>query len=112
MPTLLTTHATEESTYAIVASFTDDAGAAVAPDTLKWTLTNDMGTIINNREDVVISSPSTSETIVLSGNDLRVGINEVVRVFTITGTYTSDLGSGLPFTGQATFVIDDFIAVK
>jgi hypothetical protein len=111
MPTLLTTHAAEGGTYAITGAFTDDAGSAVSPDTLKWTLTNDSGTVINSRQDVSISTPTSSETVVLSGDDLSIGSNGVVRVFTFEGTYTSDLGSGLPLKGQATFVIDNLIAV-
>jgi len=111
MPTLLTSHAAEESTYAITAAFTDEAGDAVAPDTLTWTLTNDAGTVINNREDETVDSPASSETIVLSGNDLAVGGNGVVRILTIKGTYTSSLGSELPLTDQVTFIIDDFTAI-
>jgi len=115
MPVLLETHAKEKGTYGIVATFKDDAGNAVAPDTATWTLTDEDGTVINSREDVEISSPESSETVVLSGDDLQIQSKEsgdVVRVFTIEATYTSSLGSGLPLNGSCRFVIDNLAAVS
>jgi hypothetical protein len=108
MPTIITaTKAVEEGTYVITASFYDEDGNAVSPDTMAWSLTDKDGTIINSREDVAISSPGTSENIVLSGNDLAItddGHSEQVRYLVMEGTYTSALGT-LPLKDQCTFYI-------
>lgn len=117
MPTKLTNaedHAVEGSSCAITAAFTDEAGDPVAPLTLAWTLTDTEGNVINSRQDVAITTPESSETIVLSGNDLEFTEAEkdaveedfVLRVLTIEGTYNSDLGTGLPIRDQVTFAVD------
>lgn len=94
MPTLLTTEAVEQSTFVIRASFTDEAGAAVAPNSgLSWTLTDVVGNVVNSRSAVAIS-PATTITIVLHGDDLAVAdaYRDNRRLLTIEGTYTSSLG--------------------
>ena len=114
MPTELTTKAAEEGTYIITAAFTDEDGTAIAPVTATWTLTDAAGSVINSRLDVAITSPTSSEEIVLSGNDLSLQSGEsgeVLRFLTIKGTYDSDAGSGLTLKGQARFVLSDLIAV-
>lgn len=114
MPTLLDDHATEESTFAITVAFTDDDGSAVSPNAATWTLTDSSGTVINSREDVSISSPTSSETIVLSGDDLQILSGEtgdVLRILTVEGDYDSSLGSSLPLKGSCKFVLDNLVAV-
>jgi hypothetical protein len=117
MPTELTTtsdHAVEGSTFAIDAVFTDEEDVALTPDTLTYSLSDVNGNIINELEDVEVSDPSSSETIVLSGDDLgipsweRLNASEsyVLRVLTIEGTYSGDLGDNKPFRDQLTFAID------
>ena len=74
--TILDTKASEEGTYAIdEIQFLDsqDTPVAVTPEvgSVTWCLTDKNGTIINDREDVAITSAS-SMTIVLSGDDLAV----------------------------------------
>lgn len=111
MPTTLTTHAVEESTFIITASFTDEDGNAVTPSTLKWTLTDDAGNVINSREDVSIA-PASSVDIVLSGDDLALsGYGPAFRILTIEGTYSSDAGSDLPLKDSVKFVVDNLVAV-
>jgi len=115
MTTELTTHAKEKSTYIITASFTDEDDAAVAPKTLTWTLTDDQGDVINGREDVEVSSPSSSEDIVLSGDDLALQSGETsrgVRILTVEGTYDSDAGSDLPLNDEIRFIVDGLVAVS
>jgi len=110
----IATVAGEESTFAVSATFTDDAGTPVAPDTLTWTLSDLAGSIINGRNQVSVASPAATTTIVLSGADLVLQVGEVShgsRRFTVEGTYTSSLGAGLPITGECEFVIQDFINV-
>lgn len=110
MPTTITsTKAIEQSTFVITCSFTDEDGDAVAPDTLSWSLTDEDGTIINSREDVAVTSPSASEDIVLSGDDLALvsGHEEDERYLVLEGTYTSDAGTGLPIRDQVKFYVSN-----
>jgi len=110
----LTTIASEESTFAVAAAFTDDADAAVVPDTLTWTLSDLSGTIINSRDQVSVVSPASTTTIVLSGADLALQAGEsgkVKRRLTVEGTYTSSLGAGLPLTAECEFLIEDLVNV-
>jgi len=112
MPTTLTTHAVEESTFVVTASFTDENGDAVTPTTLQWTLTDLEGNIINNRSQVSIT-PSSTVDIVLSGDDLALeGDSPEMRVLTIEGTYSSTLGTGLPLKESVKFIVDNLVAVS
>jgi len=113
MITEIATHATEKSTYSVTVSFTDEAGDAVTPNSITWTLTDKDGTVINSRQDVSVT-PATSVTITLSGDDLALQSGEVggvVRVLTISATYDSDLGSNLPLKSEARFIVDDLKSV-
>lgn len=105
----LDSRAVEKSTYAITLTFTDSTEQSVSPDTLSWSLTDLDGNIINSREDVTVSSPSSTETIVLSGDDLAIpNRSKRERILSAEGTYTSDLGSGLPIKESVKFIIIDF----
>jgi len=108
----LSKHATEESTYIVNVEIDDEYGNLVTPVTLLWTLSTTYGIILNNREDVSVAVPTTSNDIVLSGDDLQilVGKPTETRVFTVKGTYNSAHGSDLPFTGR-TFLDVDNLAV-
>ena len=108
-------YAVEKSTYVVTLSFFDEDNDAVTPATGTWTLTDADGTVINSREDVVISSLDTSVDVVLSGDDLAVssgfsGISEK-RIFTFEGTYNSDLGVGLPLKDQLVFPVYNLGAI-
>lgn len=114
MATKLSATPTEEGTLGITVTFYDDAGAAVAPSTLTWTLTNSAGTVVNNRDAVSVSSPSSSETITLSGNDLQIlsSTDDGLRYVTFEGTYdSSTLGSGLPLKAACTFYVENLPSV-
>lgn len=111
MPVTLIAHAIEKSTFAVVATFFDEEGAALTPNSgMTWTMTNDVGTVINSRTAVAISS-AASVTIVLSGADLDLDDGRV-RVVTVECTYDSDLGSNLPLKDQVTFFVDDLMIVS
>ena len=113
MTTTLTTMATEKATYVVTVSFTDEAENVVTPNPgLAWTLTDINGTVINNRAAVPIASASTIY-IVLSDDDLSLttGVG-VRRVVTVEGTYNSTRGTDLPLKQQATFDIEDLVAVS
>ncbi len=106
----LSTVAMAGSTLVITAQMTDEDGNAIPDediDSLTWTLTDTSGNVVNNRQDVAISSPAASQDIILSGDDLAVdGLSRVTRVLTLAGTYTSDLGAGMPLTGGILFEIE------
>lgn len=110
MPATLETNAIEEGTYIITASFTDEDGEAVVPDAVAWTLTDRLGNVINDREDVVFT-PATSVEIVLTGDDLAIGTRGSLRIVTIEGTYDSDAGSGLHLKDEVRFQIDNLTHV-
>lgn len=110
MPTELTEEAVEKSTYTITISFTDEDGNSVIPSTMVWSLVDINGKIINEREEVSIDSPSTSETIVLTGDDLQILETEarrssVKRWIVLEGTYNSDAGNNLHLRDQVQFPI-------
>jgi hypothetical protein len=114
MPTILTDSTIcEKSTAVITVSFSDEDGNAVAPDSMTWTLTDRNGNVINSRQDVVLSSPTSTEVIVLSGDDLQIvdSDDDGVRILTFEGTYTSALGSGLPLVDACSFVVENLKAV-
>lgn len=110
---VLTSHAVEQSVYWITVGFLDEDNNAMAPDTATWTLTDIEGNIINEREDVSITTPGTSEVIELSGDDLAVDGNDIVqRLVTIEGTYTSvNYGASKPFKFQIQFPVEPIIIV-
>ena len=108
-------YAVEKSTYIVTLTFTDEDNDPVTPATGTWTLTDEDGTVINSREDEVISSLDTSVDVVLSGDDLAVsdgftGKSEW-RIFTFEGTYNSDLGVGLPLRDQLKFPVYNLGAI-
>jgi len=110
---MLSTHAKERSTFVVTANFASTTGA-VAPTSAYWSLTDSAGTVINSRSDVTITSPTSSEDIVLSSSDLKITTNENdegVRTFTVEGAYNSSLGNGLPLKECTHFIIDPLIRV-
>jgi hypothetical protein len=104
----LTTVAREQSTYVVTCAFTDETGAAVTPDTLYWTLRNAYGQVVNGRSSVEVTTPSTSNNIVLQDKDLSVpaGATESVLELIVFGTYTGVEGSGLPLRDACLINVD------
>lgn len=107
MSTQLATPAIEESTYVVVATFLDENGDAVVPNSVSWTLTNQTGSVINSRTHVS-ETPASSVNIVLFGDDLKV-LDGLSRLLTIEAEYDSSLGSGLPLNDSATFHLEDLV---
>lgn len=115
MPTTITaTKAIEESTFIITLAFTDEEGDPIAPDTMTWSLVDNSGAVINDREDVVIVSPEITEDIVLSGDDLALahGWSEEERYLVMVGTYTSNAGDGLPLKDELKFYVENLKKVS
>ena len=107
MPGVIKETATEKSSFKVTMTFYDESGNAVAPDTMLWTLTDKGGSVINSQEDNVISSPASTESILLEGDDLAVdGNSPVTRIITFQGTYTSaQFGAGKLLKDQSLFTI-------
>jgi len=111
--TILATKAKKNGTFVVTVDFTDEDGSTLTPTTMTWTLTNPAGETVNSRLDVSIAAPTSSENIVLQGDDLAIpeSSREVLRVLTLEGTYTSTYGADLPFKDQVYFYIEDLDAV-
>lgn len=105
----LSTNATDGSTYVVTATFTDEAGDSVVPNTLTWSLRDGTGGIVNSRDEVSLS-PAASVTIVLQGDDLLYA-DGATRYLTVEGDYDSTNGSGLPLTAEVRFSVDNLVGV-
>ena len=110
MATVLSVSAVEESTFIVSAAFTDEAGTAVIPATITWTLTDINGVVINSREDVSIT-PAATIYIVLTGDDLAASSDFKERIVTVSATYNSDYGTGLSLKAAAIFDLENLVAV-
>jgi hypothetical protein len=99
--------ATEESTYVVTISFTDEDGDPVVPTAIAWTLTDNEGTVVNGRSAVSVAVPAASVEIVLQGADLVVAdpAESVERRMIVRATYNSSLGIGLPLNDSCLFLV-------
>ena len=94
----------EESTATATIEYTDSTDTVIVPDTSFWQLMKRDGTIVNNRSFANGSFAGT--TVVMTGDDLALDdAKDIVRIFALQGTYTSNLGSGLAFTEEIEFNI-------
>ncbi|MGD8567367.1 MAG: hypothetical protein PVJ39_04745 [Gammaproteobacteria bacterium] len=109
--TTLSVTPTEEGTYVIGFSITDENGDATVPTALTWTLMGRDESIINDRDREAISPLVASGSVVLSGDDLSITNGETVRYFLLEGAYDSTLGSDLPIKEAATFEIENLPGV-
>lgn len=112
MTTNFLNDAIEKSTYIVAAKFRDEAGNAVTPETVTWTLSDANGDTVNGRLDVS-ETPASTVSIVLSGDDLAIlpsVSNE--RIVTIEATYNSEYGTGLPLKAKASFNVVNLEAVS
>ena len=106
--TVLETEAMEEGSYFVDVAFYDEDDDAETPnaDTIKWTLTDNDGTIINDRDNEAIASDSTI-TIELEGDDLAIQSGEtapiVRRRVVVLWEYDSDLGTDKPAKAECIF---------
>ena len=106
----LTDVAIDKSTFVVTCAFTDEDGDAVVPTSIKWTLTDNVGTVINSRSNINVAAPASSINIVLSGRDLKYS-DGPIRILTVQAVYTSSLGAGLPLNDSVQFHIENLVAV-
>lgn len=110
----LTTKAQEKGTYIITLTFTDSEGNAVTPNECTYSLLDSNGSVINGKEDEVLT-PAATISIVLYGADLEVtdDLKDLYRYVTIKATYdSSTYGNNLPLNEEARFEITPFIGVE
>ncbi len=94
----------ELGTLLATMKYVDALGNTFVPDTSAFQLTKLDGTIVNSRS--FANGDFSGTTVVLTGADLALdAAGDITRVFSLQGTYTSDLGSGLPFTQETRFII-------
>jgi hypothetical protein len=103
--------AKEKGTYIVDVSALDAAFDEVVPDSLAWTLTTVDGTVINGRK-AVSATPSTTTSITLSGDDLKILDDEkhreqVYRYVLTEIVYDSDEGDNLPAKEVVRFPLDN-----
>lgn len=108
--TTITNQVPEEGSIGYAVAFTDEEGTALVPDSITWTLTDQVGNVINSRSAEVVT-PASSVTIVLSGDDLTIGNYGTRRVLLVEYVYTSTLGTSLPDKHEVHFQITNFVAV-
>ena len=112
---LLQKQAIEKSTYVVNVAFMNELGQPVTPVSASWSLRDNKGNVINNREIVNITSPEVSEDILLTGNDLTLQPDEHERgerVLTIEATYNSSMGNILPMKEEFRFFVTNLIGVS
>src|SRR3990172_4773823 len=110
MPITITDTANEKSTFALEMAITDENGDPLTPNTLTWTLTDLAGNVINERAGVEITTPASTVTVVLSGDDLALPERAApIRVVTLEGTYDGDLRSDLPLKEEVVFTIRNLV---
>jgi hypothetical protein len=114
MPTTLTTHAIERSTYVVTAVFKDVSDALVVPDSITWTLTDEYGRVINARSAVVVTVPASSIDIVLGDKDLALmsAKDPGGRVLTVSSVYDAAEGLNLTLHDEVRFRIDKLLKVS
>lgn len=110
----LTAEATEKSTLVVAVSFYDETGSAAIPISAFWRLTNRYGMVVNGRAEVNIQAPTSTEQIVLTGDDLRMlgEMDDGVRLLLVQATYNSDAGDGLALNEEIEFVVRSLVGVQ
>ena len=109
----LTSTAVEGSTFVINIAPKDENDDAVTPLTVTWSLQDLNRNYINSREDVSVSSPTSSEDIVLTGDDLALSQpngNER-RFFTSKVTWSGTYGASTNLVESCEFKIYNSIDV-
>ena len=97
---------TEGSTLVVYATFTDDQGNAVIPNSnVLWYLLDRKSNTVSNGS---VSVSGSTVTVAISGNDLSCGSTRrgyhVMRLV-LRSTYNSDAGSNLDVANVAVFTI-------
>lgn len=100
----------DQSTAVVTCSFCDGNGEAITPTSVNWTLLDFFGKVINSRQSVSIT-PSSSVSIVLSGDDLKYSDGKN-RYLIIEALYNSTLANNLPLKEEAVLTITNLAGVE
>jgi len=84
----------EGSTKIVSVSFADEAGTALIPTGITWSLYNELGSIVNSRSAIVVS-PASTILIVLTPSDLQYTQVQKSVYLKVKATYSSTYGTGL-----------------
>lgn len=106
-PQFLADFANEKSTFVVNVVLKDELDVVIAPKTLSWGLYDNTGNVINSRSNVAITTPTSSNDIVLSGDDLGItgtALSEQ-RILQLVGTYDSIHGNDLPIRQEYRFYV-------
>lgn len=106
MTTELTLVAGDRSSYVVTVSFEDEDGDPVTPLSAEWTLTNELGVVINTRDGEEITPLAASVEIVLGGADLAWSDGQE-RFLVIEAKYNGVVNN-MDLTGQASFTLDNY----
>ena len=102
-------HAMQDGSIFPKAKFFDEDKKAVVPTTVSWTWTDEDGEVINSRQDVV-ETPAHEIKVALFGDDLALPAafagDAAARILTISATYTSDKGAGMPLIESLKIFVD------
>lgn len=102
----------EEGVIKISCQFKDLTGVAAAPKTVKYSLMDRVGAIVNDRQDVAISSPESEIIIGLHGDDLKLGGHGSDRLLLIEWTFDDpDIGSNIPDSETIAFRIEEVVGI-
>lgn len=98
--------AEENSTYIASVTFKNEYGVDVTPTSASWSLVDKNNNTINSRLNVSITSPSSTEYIVLSGDDLALwGESYANRWVVFNARYNSSNGTGLYLKKSVRFTV-------
>lgn len=101
--TKLTETANDGESFGVQVAFKDTDATAVTPTSATWSLYNQNDSIVNSREDVSISSPGSTEVVVLGPSDTAYSDGKS-RKLVVTFVYDSaTLG-----VGQTGVVVAEF----
>lgn len=91
MSILLSVEAIEASSYQVDIAIKDENGDPVIPATLKWSLMDRYGAVINSRSSVDITPLAANVSIILTPDDLTLdpGYTFEERSLVLEGTYVS-----------------------
>ncbi len=109
--TVLRDKATEQSTFVVTVSFTDEAGDAVIPNSIGWKLTDKNRAVVNGKSAETVEPPAASIDLLLKGDDLNMSDGNL-RVITVEALYDSSFGSGLPLKAEVRFYIQDLHGIS
>ena len=118
MPTIIKQdgeYAVENSTYVVQADFFDEDNQSVVPSSIKWSLTDPDGNVINGRDQVVVNTPAATIYIVLSDADLALstgfaGASEL-RHLLIEALYNSARGNDLTLKDSLIFPVRNLVKI-